>query len=295
MFPKTATSQQARDKLNKKTDDLPNLKETGSELTGGGDPIGAQNPKDVGKAVDKATPDVDLTKNPKSLGKDAVKGAKNALPDVSAVPTREEIIKKVTVPRVMLASAVCTTVCLTLCLESLPGCSCHELHQLQPCCLATLLSAHHCSQLVTKQVQTNIDCVDAAHHCGEHYSLYVRFLCLQSRLWYAHMSINQDSYVQTVTMIHSTSSACDIHNLIQPSSLSIASSSQEAGKDVSHTAATSALEHAHSQQADNQQQHTGIKSTQPNKLLIGSRCNMFHDAWQRLLPFYVLKPAYRHQ
>lgn len=44
----------------------------------------------------RATPDVDLTKNPKSLGKDLVKGAKNALPDVSAVPTREEIIANVT-------------------------------------------------------------------------------------------------------------------------------------------------------------------------------------------------------
>ena len=44
----------------------------------------------------RATPDVDLTKNPKSLGKDLAKGAKNALPDVSAVPTREEIIANVT-------------------------------------------------------------------------------------------------------------------------------------------------------------------------------------------------------
>ncbi len=44
----------------------------------------------------RATPDVDLTKNPKSVGKDLVKGAKNALPDVSAVPTREEIIANVT-------------------------------------------------------------------------------------------------------------------------------------------------------------------------------------------------------
>lgn len=34
---------------------------------------------------------MDLTKNPK----DALKGAKNALPDVSAVPTREQIIAKV--------------------------------------------------------------------------------------------------------------------------------------------------------------------------------------------------------
>ena len=42
------------------------------------------------------TPDVDLTKNPKSLGKDATKAFKNALPDVSAVPTKDEIIKKVT-------------------------------------------------------------------------------------------------------------------------------------------------------------------------------------------------------
>ena len=114
MFPKTATSQQARDKLNKKTDDLPGLKETGKELVGGGDPIGANSPKDVGRAVDKATPDVDLTKNPKSLGKDAIKGAKNALPDVSAVPTREEIIKKVllTFSRGVLALTACTTVCL---------------------------------------------------------------------------------------------------------------------------------------------------------------------------------------
>ncbi len=44
----------------------------------------------------RATPDVDLTKNPKSVGKDLVKGAKNALPDVSAVPTRDEIIANVT-------------------------------------------------------------------------------------------------------------------------------------------------------------------------------------------------------
>lgn len=123
MFPKTATSQQAREKLNKKTDDLPGLKETGKELAGGGDPIGAKNPKDVGRAVDKATPDVDLTKNPKSLGKDAIKGAKNALPDVSAVPTRDEIIKKVllSAPRVLAFSAVCTSVCLACCLTALLG------------------------------------------------------------------------------------------------------------------------------------------------------------------------------
>jgi len=92
LFPKTALSQTARDQLNKKTDNLPTLAETGKELVGGSDPIGANSPKDLGKAVDKATPDVDLTKNPKNLTKDAVRGAKNALPDVSAVPTREEII-----------------------------------------------------------------------------------------------------------------------------------------------------------------------------------------------------------
>ncbi|DBB11605.1 TPA: hypothetical protein ACH3X3_006995 [Trebouxia sp. C0006] len=92
LFPKTATSQAARDKLNKKTDELPSVAQAGKELVGGSDPIGANSPKDVGKAVDKATPDVDLTKNPKSVGKDLVKGAKNALPDVSAVPTRDEII-----------------------------------------------------------------------------------------------------------------------------------------------------------------------------------------------------------
>ncbi len=39
----------------------------------------------------RATPDVDLTKNPK----DIAKSAKNALPDVSAVPTRDQIIAKV--------------------------------------------------------------------------------------------------------------------------------------------------------------------------------------------------------
>lgn len=53
LFPKTAISQQARDKLNKKTSDLPSITKTGKELVGGSDPIGA-NPgssKDVGKAV----------------------------------------------------------------------------------------------------------------------------------------------------------------------------------------------------------------------------------------------------
>ena len=56
LFPKTATSQSARDKLNKKTDDLPSVAETGKELAGGSDPIGASDPKDVGKAVDKYVP-----------------------------------------------------------------------------------------------------------------------------------------------------------------------------------------------------------------------------------------------
>ena len=98
MFPKTALSQTARDALNKKTDNLPTLAETGKELVGGGDPIGASDPKDLGKAINKATPDVDLTKNPKNLRQDAVKGVKNALPDVSAVPTREEIIANAKVP-----------------------------------------------------------------------------------------------------------------------------------------------------------------------------------------------------
>lgn len=98
LFPKTALSQTARDQLNKKTSDLPTLAETGKELVGGADPIGATSPKDLGKAIDKATPDVDLTKNPKNLRQDAVRGAKNALPDVSAVPTREEIIANAKVP-----------------------------------------------------------------------------------------------------------------------------------------------------------------------------------------------------
>ena len=53
LFPKTAVSQSARDKLNKKTDNLPTVAETGKELVGGSDPIGAKNPKDLGKAVDK--------------------------------------------------------------------------------------------------------------------------------------------------------------------------------------------------------------------------------------------------
>ena len=53
LFPKTATSQAARDKLNKKTDELPSVAQAGKELVGGSDPIGAKSPKDVGKAVDK--------------------------------------------------------------------------------------------------------------------------------------------------------------------------------------------------------------------------------------------------
>lgn len=53
LFPKTATSQAARDKLNKKTDNLPTVAEAGKELVGGSDPIGAKSSKDVGKAVDK--------------------------------------------------------------------------------------------------------------------------------------------------------------------------------------------------------------------------------------------------
>ena len=55
LFPKTAISQSARDKLNKKTSELPTLTETGSELVGGSDPIGAdpQSAKDVGKTIAK--------------------------------------------------------------------------------------------------------------------------------------------------------------------------------------------------------------------------------------------------
>lgn len=53
LFPKTAISQDARDKLNRKTDNLPSLKKTGQELVGGADPIGAKDPQDIGKAIDK--------------------------------------------------------------------------------------------------------------------------------------------------------------------------------------------------------------------------------------------------
>lgn len=63
----------------------------------------------------RATPDVDLTKNPKSLGKDLAKGAKNALPDVSAVPTREEIIANVMPLSIHLSSTLpssCSASCL---------------------------------------------------------------------------------------------------------------------------------------------------------------------------------------
>jgi len=65
LFPKTATSQAARDKLNKKTDELPSVAQAGKELVGGSDPIGANSPKDVGKAVDKyaLTSAGDLTKS----------------------------------------------------------------------------------------------------------------------------------------------------------------------------------------------------------------------------------------
>ena len=159
MFPKTATSQQARDKLNKKTDDLPGLKETGQELAGGGDPIGAKNPQDVGRAVDKATPDVDLTKNPKSLGKDAVKGAKNALPDVSAVPTREEIIKKVLLilPRACLQSLLdrkgmlaCTVPCIAACLACCSRVTAwsQSLFAIMRCLADTCISCSHDAMLV---------------------------------------------------------------------------------------------------------------------------------------------------
>ena len=51
--------------------------------------------QDVGKAIDRNTPDIDLTKNPKAVTKDVGKAIKNALPDVSAVPTAEEIRAKV--------------------------------------------------------------------------------------------------------------------------------------------------------------------------------------------------------
>lgn len=56
LFPKTAISQEARDKLNRKTSNLPSLTQTGEELTGGSDPIGNSNPgspKEVGKAIDR--------------------------------------------------------------------------------------------------------------------------------------------------------------------------------------------------------------------------------------------------
>ena len=53
LFPKTATSQAARDKLNQKTDNLPTVAEAGKDLVGGSDPIGATDPKDLGKALDK--------------------------------------------------------------------------------------------------------------------------------------------------------------------------------------------------------------------------------------------------
>ncbi len=53
LFPKTATSQAARDKLNKKTDNLRTVAEAGKELVGGSDPIGASSSKDVGKAINK--------------------------------------------------------------------------------------------------------------------------------------------------------------------------------------------------------------------------------------------------
>ena len=45
LLPKSATSQSARDDLNRKTSDLPSLKETGKDLVGGGDPIGASSAK----------------------------------------------------------------------------------------------------------------------------------------------------------------------------------------------------------------------------------------------------------
>ena len=45
LLPKSATSQSARDDLNRKTSGLPSLKETGKDLVGGGDPIGANSAK----------------------------------------------------------------------------------------------------------------------------------------------------------------------------------------------------------------------------------------------------------
>jgi hypothetical protein len=88
LLPETAQSQGARDALNAKTDALPTLKETGKELIGGSDPLGASSATDVGKAIDRNTPDLDLTKNPKQVAQDAGKAIKNAVPDLSdATPT----------------------------------------------------------------------------------------------------------------------------------------------------------------------------------------------------------------
>jgi len=85
LLPKSATSQSARDDLNRKTSGLPSLKETGKDLVGGGDPIGAGSAKDIGKKIDQNTPNVDLKSNPKDLAQKAAGKASNAVSDLSAV------------------------------------------------------------------------------------------------------------------------------------------------------------------------------------------------------------------
>jgi len=49
--------------------------------------FGQTDPKDVGKAVDQNTPDINLEKNPKDLAKDAGKAIQNATPDLSEAPS----------------------------------------------------------------------------------------------------------------------------------------------------------------------------------------------------------------
>eukprot|EP00884_Botryococcus_braunii_P008055 jgi/Botrbrau1/17250/Bobra.0015s0009.1 len=80
LIPETAKSAQARAELNQKTSDLPSFGDVGESLKQN---LGFGNdPKNIGKAIDANTPDVDLTKNPKDVVKDLGRAIDKNTPDL---------------------------------------------------------------------------------------------------------------------------------------------------------------------------------------------------------------------
>ncbi|KAK9823263.1 hypothetical protein WJX72_001439 [[Myrmecia] bisecta] len=82
ILPNSATSESARNQVNQRLDNVPSIKDVGKSIT---NRLDVGSARDVGKAVDRNTPDVDLTQNPRDLAKQGARAVERNTPDAGGL------------------------------------------------------------------------------------------------------------------------------------------------------------------------------------------------------------------